>query len=312
MNDQIDSTGSRKKNSWTARVRIIGTLLSIGLLIWLLSQQNWEIFFNIAGDLNVVSLLLALLLVLGRMFANSVRWFRLLKAQKTDVTLLQTTQFVFAGRFASNFLPTTIGGDVIRAAAVIPYSENKVAGAASVVLDRLVGVFGMLFFLPFCIVLIPAVPSIPLLSMIPMAAFTEKLLDMVRKTFLRLREAVLIWRNKPSSLVQAVLASWVGTLLYITGVWILAVDMNIDVSWVEVTAASVVTYFVVLIPLSINGLGLRELTVIGLYTALGASPEQAAALAILTRALQMITTIPGAFWLGKMVPDRSENDEGGG
>jgi uncharacterized membrane protein YbhN (UPF0104 family) len=195
---------------------------------------------------------------------------------------------------------------------VIPYSENKVAGAASVVLDRLVGVFGMLFFLPFCIVLIPAVPSIPLLSMIPMAAFTEKLLDMVRKTFLRLREAVLIWRNKPSSLVQALLASWVGTLLYITGVWILAVDMNIDVSWVEVTAASVVTYFVVLIPLSINGLGLRELTVIGLYTALGASPEQAAALAILTRALQMITTIPGAFWLGKMVPDRSENDEGGG
>jgi hypothetical protein len=45
---------------------------------------------------------------------------------------------------------------------------------------------------------------------------------------------------------------------------------------------------------------------IALYGQLGSTPEQAAALALITRALVMGSTIPGAFWLpGLMAAARS-------
>jgi hypothetical protein len=57
------------------------------------------------------------------------------------------------------------------------------------------------------------------------------------------------------------------------------------------------------LPISVNGYGLREVAYTTLYSALGASVEQASTLALVTRFLTVLATIPGAIWLSSTVSD---------
>jgi hypothetical protein len=72
---------------------------------------------------------------------------------------------------------------------------------------------------------------------------------------------------------------------------------------------TVITYFLTLLPISVNGYGLREVAITALYLPLGASLEQAAILAIITRFLSMLATIPGALWLSQVVAGPLRNAE---
>jgi uncharacterized membrane protein YbhN (UPF0104 family) len=80
-----------------------------------------------------------------------------------------------------------------------------------------------------------------------------------------------------------------------------------NVTFWQVMAVQTVTYFVSQLP-SINGYGFREGAYTTLYTALGATLEQASTLALVTRFISVIATVPGALWLSKSVTDVALNN----
>jgi len=107
----------------------------------------------------------------------------------------------------------------------------------------------------------------------------------------------------------ALIASWVGILVFFFAIWLLAQGLGIDVSFMQVAGITAVTYFLALIPFTINAYGLRELSIIALYSSLGASAEQAAALALLSRFLMLISSLPGAYTVwGAFLKDESTHD----
>jgi len=58
------------------------------------------------------------------------------------------------------------------------------------------------------------------------------------------------------------------------------------------------TYFITLLPISINGLGLQEVTITNLFSAVGGLQlSTSISLAILLRVAWMIGSLPGAFTL---------------
>jgi glycosyltransferase 2 family protein len=62
------------------------------------------------------------------------------------------------------------------------------------------------------------------------------------------------------------------------------------------------TYFVTLLPISINGLGVQELSLTFMLTHFGGITEPTAlTLAFLIRILQMFASLPGAFCLPDVV-----------
>jgi uncharacterized membrane protein YbhN (UPF0104 family) len=298
------------RKNWTWKLRLAGTLLSILLLIWLLWQQDWGVILASMKELSVWVILAILLLLLVRHAWNTTRWFILVRAQRIPISFLRALQLVFSGLFVSNFLPSMVGGDVVRIAGILQESENRVAAVASVVVDRLVGVIGMLFVLPF---------SGPLLSLV----FTEGLLiggitdSKPRGWRLRLRtglnklvESLKIWLNRPSWLALALLASWIAVFTYLCGLLLLAKEIGIPVNLMDVAGATALTYFITIIPLSINGYGLRELAILAFYTHFGASTEQATLLALITRVLFLLVSLPGALWVGKILPGKVRSKPG--
>jgi uncharacterized protein (TIRG00374 family) len=107
-------------------VRIFGTLIALALLVYLLSQQGWQEIATAIHQIPFWRLALALGLMFISRIAVAARWHVLLRGADLKIPFRQSLRITFAGLFASNFLPTTIGGDVVRLAGAI--HQHRLAG----------------------------------------------------------------------------------------------------------------------------------------------------------------------------------------
>ena len=83
-----------------------------------------------------------------------MRWYILLRSGNVKISFGDALALTFTGLFSNNFLPTTIGGDVVRLAGAMQLGYDRAVSLASLVADRLIGALAMVFTLPFG--LIPA------------------------------------------------------------------------------------------------------------------------------------------------------------
>ncbi len=237
--------------------------------------------------------------------ANAGRWFSLLLAQKVNISYWQAFSIVLVGAFASNFLPTTIGGDTIRAVAIFQYTDRKAVGLGSIVLDRLLNITSMAFTLPIAwyvfgnpVDLISR--STPTVQVAPFGFVSGHWKGWFEKAFAKTLRAYRVWANQPWALAQAFLIAIISNLLVMFGSWIMTQQLGMGVTFVQVMGVVSISYVVTNLPISINGYGIREIALTTLYVKLGSSLEQATTLALIIRIIGVLVTTPGAFWLSKL------------
>src|SRR5688572_20096420 len=71
------------------------------------------------------------------------RWHRLLRAQHIEVERRRLTESIWVSMFFNNFLPSNIGGDVVRVADTAPAAGSKTLATTVVLLDRGLGLLGL-------------------------------------------------------------------------------------------------------------------------------------------------------------------------
>ncbi len=283
-------------------VKAIGTLLAIGLLGWLLARQDWGALFKALQRLSPQVLAAALGLYWLGLLVNGWRWHTLLHGVGIPVPFGKTVRLTLAGAFASNFLPSTIGGDALRVTGILDFTDTRTA-LASVVADRLVNVLAMYSFLPLTWetfgTLLPALGQEGRRAVACSVVFPRQIWAWVQ----RFVQALGAWARAPRTLLAGLAISWLSLLPPFTATWLLARALGIPVAWYEVAGATVISYTAALLPVSLNGYGVREVTMVGLYTLLGADAGQAVTLALVTRFLMMLSTVSGAPWVGEAVPN---------
>jgi hypothetical protein len=300
------SKPARPKNLSTI-IRIAGTLVSTALFAWLVSRQRWDVVLDKATGIAWWAILVSILLYLSSYGFNTLRWCLLLWAQAARISFWQAYRLTWAGNFASNFLPSTIGGDGFRMLAVHPYTGRKAVSIGSVVLDRMINMAAMACLIPVPLIIF----GDSLRQMLGFSmAFPLGLQNLIDKYFHKLVVAYRAWASKPAAFVFAFLAAWPSNLLPMAVTWLLGSQLGIQVSFWQVMGVQTVTYFLSVLPISVNGYGLREVAYTTLYAALGASVEQASTLALTTRLLTVLSTIPGAIWLSSVVTSAAGLDEG--
>jgi len=279
-------------------------VLAVGLLIYLLSQQGWSEIASAAGQIAWWRFVLALILVIISRFAVAGRWHVLMRSARTGISSRQSIRLTFAMLFSSNFLPTTIGGDVVRLAGAIHLGFDQAICLASLVVDRLVGMTGMAMALPFGVpAYIQYATSSPAASIaIP---WLNPLANKIRFFLQELVQALKVWLNKPRSLLGALGFTWVHMLCTFAMVSLLLSGMGEHISFWLIMGLWSATYFITLIPISINGMGVQELAMTFLYVALGGiSQSSGLTLALLMRLLQMIASLPGALFIPDIMAGR--------
>ena len=293
------------KKSRSAWLRWLGTILAVGLLIYLLSRQGWSEILTAAAQIAWWRFVLAVILVFISRLAVCGRWHVLMSSAGTSITPRQSIRLTFAMLFSSNFLPTTIGGDVVRLAGAIHLGFDQAISLASLVADRLVGMAGMAMALPFGLpgyIQYLRHPSTPAALAIP---WLNPLLQKARKFMYELGQALVIWWHKPRSLLGSLGFTWVHMLCTFSMVWLLLGGMGEHISFWMVMGLWSATYFVTLLPISINGMGVQELAMTFFYVAIGGiSASSGLTLALLMRILQMLASLPGALFIPDIMAGR--------
>jgi uncharacterized membrane protein YbhN (UPF0104 family) len=236
--------------------------------------------------------------------ANVSRWYCLLRSAKVRVSWRRAFILTFAGLFASNFLPTTVGGDVIRITGVAQVSERRTAYVTSVFADRIVGLLGMAMALPLGVGPLFTYFQAQGLALFPLAGATASLpwLARIRLRVQRVVQAIFeslrLWKQDPVSILLAFASTWVVMLGRFGSIWILLHALGQSIGLGTIGGLWSFTYFLTLIPISINGLGLQEVSMTFIYVALGGvSTASILPTAILVRVMDTLVSVPGAFVL---------------
>ncbi len=290
-------------------LRAGGSLLALVLLVILLEQQGWDEIKRAVEEISLWRLLLAFALVLASRLFTVARWHVLLRSSGTPVSFWRTTAITFTGLFASNFLPTTIGGDVARLAGAIKMGVDRAIALASLIADRLVGMAGMALLLPLGLARFFAWSAGgAALSSVSLAGLWERGTRYVR----RVLQSISYWAKKPGILLVSLLFTLAHMTCNISALYIILGGLHDSVSWWTIAGLSSLTYFIGLMPISINGYGLQELSVTFIYSNLaGVSAGSAFVLALLHRLFMMLASLPGAFFLPSVMSDRIAADSEG-
>jgi glycosyltransferase 2 family protein len=134
-------------------------------------------------------------------------------------------------------------------------------------------------------------------------AVWKKLIDFTRKTLSNFG----LWTRHPGALGLSFLFTCLHMLCLFTSIWMLLDGMGQSISWIQVAGIWSLVYFITLMPVSVNGYGLQEISTTLLYVRLGGlSTEASVTIALLVRTLQMVTSLPGAFFVGGILAARQE------
>lgn len=299
-------------------LRLLGSLLSLSLLILLLEKQGWKDILSAISKIPTWCFWTSLILMLFSRFSVTLRWHVLLYSAGLKIPLRDTLRLTFSGLFASNFLPSTIGGDMFRLAGAIQLKFDAAICAASLVVDRLVGMAGMALLLPLGIPgflelrnTIFSRSQIPILLVNSFFLKRNWIIRIYREisqfTFDTLK-TLQYWIKNPASLFYALLLSGLHMLCLVISISILLSGLNEGIHLWLIAGLWSLVYFVTLIPISINGYGLQEIafTIIFVHGG-GISTHNSVTIALLIRVIIMVTSLPGALFLPGIISGQKVN-----
>jgi uncharacterized membrane protein YbhN (UPF0104 family) len=282
----------------TLLLRLFGTLMAIVPIVLLIREEGWLTIIDSLRRISPIHFLLALAsLLVSRIFVIA-RWHVLLQSGGVRIPFRRTAELTLMGLFASNFLPTTVGGDVARLAGVMQMGFDRAVALASIAADRLVGLAGMLFAVPFG--LPPAWESLRELAF-PASALMVSLqrpLRFARRTL----QTFSTWLHQPRALFASLLCTWGNMLFIFIAIYMLVEGLGNHVSFWLIAGLYSLSYLVTLIPISINGFGLQELSVTYLFLHVGSlNAATSLSLALLIRIVFMLASLPGALFLSSIL-----------
>ncbi|MEW6180679.1 MAG: lysylphosphatidylglycerol synthase transmembrane domain-containing protein [Chloroflexota bacterium] len=286
--------------NWKTAAQVGGSLLSLLLLVGLVYQQGWDEVISAVRRIPLPVVLVALTVMLLSRLCVVLRWFVLLRSAHAAVSFKAIFELVFVGLFASNFLPSTIGGDVVRLAGAVMLRVDAGLSAASLVADRLIGMAGMSVMLPAGLITITSraaagLAALPaaVLPVLP-RRWGEKIKSFIRQVLVSLRH----WLQHPRGLLAAFAATFGHMACTFFSVSLLLSALGTPLDFWKIGGLWSLSYFITLLPVSINGLGLQEVSISYLYHTFGGVPlENTLTLSLMMRLLFVGASLPGALFL---------------
>jgi len=300
-------------------------LVSSGLLVFFFTRIHFERFLHtLAGaDFNYVAI--GLIVYLATQLVSALRWAILARPLGFDTRYKDFSLYYLIGMFFNLFAPSTVGGDVTRVYYLARdgdknpgkgWAVSTIPAAVSVFMDRAVGMTVLVWLGAAGLALFPyyAVPSgiRSLTFALSLALVAGGLLLPVLRRLLpddghpivvKLRLAMRAYRDHRGVIPQAILLSFV---LHLVQAWIhfmmgKALHINIPFSFCLILYPLVGTFAA--IPISLNGIGLREGGYLFLLGLIGVSTEQGIAFGLLLFLIVVADSlIGGLLFLLKQSP----------
>ena len=308
----------------------VQAIVTVVLLLLLMRTLDVQAMRTLLLDLPLEFYFVSLGIVLLGQIAYAWRWRLLLRAAGASVCFRTVVRQYFVGIFVNNFLPSTVGGDVAKVVYLGAHHGYRTV-AASVMIDRLLGLAILAVLATVALWLSPvssihfalariasgliAVVSVLMLVLAGfgtgglaarVARFGTRFVHLAER-LQRLRLDMAAPLGRPAILVQAG-AVVVAYSVAITAIYMrFAAVQHVPVpSFLAMFAVVTATALLSNVPVSLNGLGVREQLHAVLLAPLGMSTESAVAISLLLYAHLLVSSLIGfLFWLRRPVVQAS-------
>lgn len=298
---------------------ILKALVSIALIAYLLSQTEYTaIFFSLISADPIYLFLALLTLFLGKLISG-YRWQILLLAQNINIPLKTLIASLFVGQFFNSFLPTTIGGDAIRAYDTAVESKETAKSVTTVFMDRFIGVLALValavlavpiavmlgedvsyYVIPVLIVGLICLVGLVVVLNNSLVKFFADILQRVRLTRIA-DQAIKVYRSIQEMKGDTKVlwsAFGISLLLQINVVifhYLISLSLNLDISIIYYFIIVPIALTVLIVPFSINGIGLREGIFVFLLAGIGVTASDAIAFSLLSFILVLTQAVIGGL-----------------
>lgn len=279
---------------------------------------------------NTLWTLAAFGLTFAAFVLGAYRWQRVLHALEEEQPLSRLFSHYMSGQFLSNFVPTTVGGDVLRVSRLSRDTNDGPVSFTSVVFERLSGwlVLPIITFLGFAVN--PGLTGLGKSTSIPLYVAGATLLGLVlvivvlgsdmigssldgKTGLLRFAEAVHLGidrlREHPRAAGEVVLSAFAYQfmILLAAGAAVEALEIN-EVGLTSLMAFLPAVLIIQVLPLGIGGLGIREGALVLFLSGIDVADEQAVALGLAIYALTLFSSLIGfpLLFLGGKNGDEAE------
>jgi uncharacterized protein (TIRG00374 family) len=299
---------------------VLKLAVSIVLLALLFSWVDISALWQTARRASLPWLAVALGLYTINMIATSWRWYLLLEAQKVRIGKRSLFGSLLVAAFFNNFLPSNIGGDVIRISDTAKRAGSKTLATTIVLVDRGLGLMALVFvaaigatvavatqhgamliwpswlwagFLAGVAVAGPAIFAPEAFSRLlrPLTIFHA---EWVEKRIEKLTHALGRFRDSPGPVLACFGAAIFVQATMVVFYFAVAYALRLNVALWDLSVIVPISFVVQMLPISFGGFGVREAAFSIYFIGIGQPKEAAIAMSLIAQALIMLFSLTGA------------------
>jgi uncharacterized protein (TIRG00374 family) len=305
---------------WGTIWRWLRLLLGVGLLLALLPIFAQPEFWATLTQVNVPLLIAATVLAAISVISKAWRWGVVMRWRGIALSNGYLIRSYFVSMFFNNFLPSGMGGDVLRAYQTARDTGRGAESVVGVVIERGSGMLGLFAAGSVAALIVPLPTGITLLvhglflgtlvalwalwaevtgkllatvgRWLPAAGIVHSVWEKITRLYDEFRQYRREWR-----LFAAVMGQSLITLVTtIFSVYLLLLAFGDGASLAGFAAVFAIVTAIDIIPFSLNGLGIREGTYVYFLGLLGTPASVALGVALLVRLIVALFAVVGGVW----------------
>jgi uncharacterized membrane protein YbhN (UPF0104 family) len=288
----LDGAELRRKRERAWLVFAIKLAAGVALVAFLLWHYDLRSTFRLIRHERPILFLATVLLYVGCQAMSSFRWQLLAGLNGLPGRYSDYLAYYFIGMFTNVFVPGLVGGDALRALYLGRRHKRIGHAFASVMADRGIGLLTLFWLAAIAALCTTRVRLPPAVLRVTLAAGVISLLvyvtapllaNWVARTnrFERLLAPMIPYLCQPLALTPAIALSALLQLLLAVCQYLLGIGLGLDIALATFVLIVPITNVIASLPITINGLGMREAGYLVLLGMAGVSKEQAVALSIL-------------------------------
>jgi uncharacterized membrane protein YbhN (UPF0104 family) len=318
MSHEAVSSASERRRYLITAVKLA---VSVALLALLFSRIDAAHLWAGARRASLPWLMAALGIYALNIAASTWRWHVLLDAQDVEVRRRTLFGSFLVASFFNNFLPSNIGGDVIRIQDTARVARSKTLATTVILVDRGLGLMGLVLIAALGATMVAgvrghgpspiwpwwlwAVFAIGAAVAAPAVYSPEGVGRLLRPLTIvhpewvggridTLTSALGRFRQRPGALLLCFFGALLVQALLVVFYLAVVRALGLTVSVWDLAVIVPISFVVQMLPVSVNGFGVREATFSFYFTRLGVPIESAVLLSLVATAVTMFFSLSGA------------------
>lgn len=306
---------------------LVRLLVSLGLIGFLVSTIDIRDAIRPIPRVGWVYILLMAFLTNVDRGLMSYKWNLLLRARRLEMPFATVMRSYYVGTIWGLFLPTAVGGDILRSILLRRETERSAEVVASVVLERILALASALCLGLFAAIVLPLViddpyeiliatsmivPLIVVISMVavsfssaPIRWLKKRVPEAPRRLLAKLKEvydSYQLYGRDRGLMARFFLWSLVEQCIPVVCVFLISLALDTKAPFVDFLVFVPIIMIPARLPISLDGFGIRESLYVYFFTFVGVPAAEALRLGFIAHVLGLLALLPGFLYFSVHAP----------